>query len=266
MGLVIYPSWLIACRWQLVIPHVLQDKSFKRGSNVNLRSSVSAWHAITRLHFVLCIPLPPLFSIHARGIKISTVRYWTLLLSCSHGLHIGRGVERHFHFHWYAVVVLLQMHDTMTDRLFSSWWCSHDVLPNNPHSFFFLFLEQWVLYIIYPFLLSESEWSYIHGWWWWWWWWMGAARLAITIRSLLNKSCVCVCGKQPGALLPFKNVNILLLTHNFMQNNAQITIPCHVWCLNSKRRKKQTLMNQILIMRSLHEENLVLQQNFHQSS
>lgn len=137
MGLVIYLTGLIACRRQLVIPHVQQDMSFKRGSNVNLSSSVSAWYAITRLHFVLCIPLPPLFSIHAKSIKICTVPYWTLLLSCSHGLHSRREVERHFHLHWYAVVVLLQMHDTMTDRIFSSWWCSHDVLPNNPHLFFF---------------------------------------------------------------------------------------------------------------------------------
>lgn len=124
MGLEMYPSWLIACRQQLVIPHFLQDKSFKRGSNVNLSSSVSAWHAITRLHFALCIPLPPSFPIHARGIRIFLVPYWTpsntLLLSCSYGLRVGERVARHFLLHWYAIAVLLQMPDTRTKRIFSA--------------------------------------------------------------------------------------------------------------------------------------------------
>lgn len=166
MGLVIYPCWLMACRRQLVIPHFLQDKSFKRGSNVNLSSSVSAWHAITRLHFVLCIPLPPSFPIHARGIKISTVPYWTpwstLLLSCSHGLDTGGRMEIHFHLHWYAIV--LQMHYTRTNRIFSAWRCSHYVLLNSPHYFFSSScLEQWAVYIIYPFF-AVREWVLLSSW------------------------------------------------------------------------------------------------------
>lgn len=191
MGLVIYPSWLIACRRQLVISHFLQDKSFKRGSNVNLSSSVSVWHAITRLHFVLCIPLPLSFPIHARGIRISTVPYWTpsntLILSCSHGLHIGGGVERHFHLHWYSIAVLLQMHYIRTNRIFNSLWCSHDVVLNNPHSFFF-FGTMGSIYYLSNF--AVREWVFFVGGLGWW---MGAAWLLIKIRPLLTASCRWVC-------------------------------------------------------------------------